>query len=91
MKAMKVVQYTLPMHWGPALINDDPTGYEPDDLKAIRAFTKDMVKQYGSCWCINVEDDMGFYVFHDAKIYGVLGTDCSTFTFDVTADEEIEA
>lgn len=77
--------FTLPTHWASALINGDLTGYESDDLEAIRLFTEDMVHQYGQCWCIDMDDDdAGFTRHHDASVYGVLACGCSVYTFDIT-------
>jgi hypothetical protein len=81
---MKVTTMILPTHWASAFVNGDLTGYESDDLEAIRMFTDDMVHEYGRCWCIDVTDDEGFLRYHDAQPYNVLACDCSTFVFDIT-------
>lgn len=81
---MQKEYFTLPTHWASALINGDLSGYESDDLEAIREFTGDMVHQYGSCHCIDVGEDVNFIRHHDASVYGVLACDCSTYTFDIT-------
>jgi len=82
---MKITQLLLPLHWASALINGDLTGYDADDLEAIRRFTNDMVRDFGQCWCLGVDDeDSGFVKYHDADGYGVLACDCSFYTFDIS-------
>lgn len=81
---MKTETITLPAHWASALINGDLSGYDSDDLEAIRLFTRDMVKGNGSCRCIDVTEHSDFMKYHDAEVYGVLACEASTFTFDVT-------
>lgn len=81
---MKIETFILPTYWASAMINGDLTGYNDDDLQAIHLFTADMVKEYGQCWCLDVTNDNDFLKYHDAKCYGVLACDCSTFTFDIT-------
>lgn len=78
--------YTLPTHWAVALINDDTGGLDDDDQAALDAFVSDMVARHGQCHCVDVtgDDDGNFMTHHDARVYGVLACDVSTYTFDVT-------
>lgn len=82
---MNTEKLTLPGHWACALFYGDLSGYEDDDLEAIRRFTDDMVRQYGQCFAISCDVDVGFMRYHDAKKYGVLACDCSEYTFDIGA------
>ena len=77
--------FDLPEHWAAALINGDDTGYtDSDDLRAMQAFESWMLKKYGSCWCIDMGESVGFVRYHDARRFGVLACEVATFTFDVT-------
>lgn len=78
---MQTVQYTLPEHWACALINGDETGLDDEDQAALDAFVDDMVKEHGSCHCVDVVDDAGFMRYHDAQPYGVLACNAATFVF----------
>jgi hypothetical protein len=77
--------YTLPSHWAGALINGDDSGLDAEDIAALEAFESDMIRQYGSCWCLSVGDDEvgDFRRYHDATHYGVLACDVLDFVFDV--------
>lgn len=83
---MKIETYDLPEHWASALINGDLSGYESDDLEALRLFTEHMVSEYGQCWCLGCDhDDSGdFRRYHDATQFGVLACNVIPFHFDVT-------
>ena len=43
---MKTTTRMLPTHWASALINGDLSGYDDDDLEAIRLFTADMYRDH---------------------------------------------
>lgn len=77
-------KYELPTHWASALNYGEMDGLEDEDIKAIEAFTKDMVKRYGGCWCVEVDSWRSFKREHDATQFGVLATDVSTYTFDIS-------
>jgi hypothetical protein len=80
---MKTVQYTLPTFWACALVNGDETGLDDADQASLDAFVADMVKEHGSCHCLDVAEDEGFMRYHDAEPYGVLACDAATFTFAI--------
>lgn len=84
---METIELTLPRHWACALINGDESGLEDDDAKALNRFADWMIDEYGSCWCVNVdeEDCEDFRRYHDATDFGVLACDVATFTFDIGA------
>jgi hypothetical protein len=83
---MQTETFELPTHWAIALNYGEMDGYEEDELEAIEAFEKYMVKKYGGCWCVEVSNDRWFQHRHDASDFGVLATDVSTFTFDITPE-----
>jgi hypothetical protein len=84
---MIIETFVLPTHWAYALNYGEMDGLEDEDIESIEAFTQDMVRKYGLCWCLEVSNDRWFQRFHDASGYGILGCDVSTFTFDVTPEE----
>lgn len=81
---MRITHYDLPAHWASALINGDLSGYDSDDLEAIRLFTADMVATYGSCRCLDMGEDHWLTQWHDARSFGVLACDTASFAFDIT-------
>jgi hypothetical protein len=81
---VQLERYELPIYWGPALINADMTGYSTLELRQIERFLEAMIEFHGTCWCIDVGDDLWFSAYHDAREFGVLPCDVATFTFDVT-------
>ena len=78
--------YILPTHWACALNYGEMDGLEDEEIEAIEAFEKYMIKRYGGCWCLEVSSDRWFQHTHDASGYGVLATDVSTYTFDITPE-----
>ena len=83
---MQTETFELPTHWAIALNYGEMDGYEEDELEAIEAFEKYMVKKYGGCLCVEVSNDRWFQHRHDASDFGILATDVSTFTFDITPE-----
>ena len=80
---IKTTDYELPSHWASALINDDWTGLEDDEIKQIN----DVLGWLGlkSYFCLDVADDHGFHrapSYYPAS-YGLLDGDYSTFTFQL--------
>lgn len=69
--------YTLPSHWAPALINGDMTGLDEHDQEALLR----LIFNEGLSDAVSVDDEPGFMTYHDARPYGVLACDCSTYTF----------
>jgi hypothetical protein len=83
---MMIETFELPTHWATAFLYGEQDGFEDDELEAIDAFTEYMVKKYGGCYCVEVDSWRWFQHRHDASEYGILATDVSTFTFDVTPE-----
>jgi hypothetical protein len=83
---MELEKYELPIHWASALVNGDESGLSEEDQKALDKFTRYMLKVYGQCFCIDVEDDVYFSLYHDATQFGVLAADCAIYCFDVTQE-----
>jgi hypothetical protein len=80
-KKIKTLTLELPVHWACALINSDESGMDDEDIAALNAFVDDMVRNYGSCHCVDVSEETGFSRWHDAAQYGVLACDTAEFTF----------
>ena len=70
--------FTLPNHWASALINGDTTGLEEEELANFELFCDDETQ---GLTCVDCWEDSSFVKYHDAKDYGILATDCSTFVF----------
>ena len=75
--SIETTVYTLPSHWASALINDDQTGLEVDDIVQLNQF----MRGEGLGAPLDISEEGNFCVFHDARGYGVLPCDCSDYTF----------
>ena len=75
--SIETTVYTLPSHWACALINDDQTGLEVDDIVQLNQF----MRGEGLGAPLDISEEGHFCVFHDARGYGVLPCDCSDYTF----------
>jgi len=83
--------YSLPAFWATALVNDDTSGFEPEDQAQYDAFCADMDKHYQSWWCSHIDgqndDDTleleYFSKHHDATHYGVLACNVCDYVFQV--------
>ena len=74
---MKLKTYLLPSHWASALINDDWTGLDDEDVDAVLTWLT--ANQPG--YCVDCDEESQFCRHHDASGLGVLAADCLTFTF----------
>ena len=77
---MRIETAILPVHWASYLINDDKSGLDDSDIKAIDAW---MSEWNCDAYCVDVADDTAFMRLHDAARWDVLACDCATFTFHV--------
>ena len=75
--------YRLPSHWAPALINDDWTGYDDDEIKTIQDLLH--FSDLGKYFCIDVADDESFQQVPSywSPSYGLMAGNYSTFTFQL--------
>ena len=84
---MRQIEYfDLPSHWASPLINGDYSGMSEEDERALDAFTEEMVRLYGQCCCVDISQESYFTYYHDATGFGVGGTDCYRFTFDISKE-----
>lgn len=79
------MEYSLPAHWLPALINADYSGLDDEENEQLTAFTRSEVGgmrqqgwQFGH-WAYG-EDEPSFDPFHDARFTGCLPADCQPVT-----------
>ena len=80
---IKTTDYELPSYWASALINDDWSGLEDDEIRHIN----DVLGWLGlkAHFCLYVADDQEFRrspSYYPAN-YGLLDGDYSTFTFQL--------
>ena len=79
--AVHFAVWQLPSHWASALINDDWTGYEDDEITQI----EDVLFRSGlsKLACTDCADDSSFMKCPSywPDSYGLLDGDYSTFTF----------
>jgi len=78
----------LPDFWASALINSDTSGLEPEEEKALNAFTEywqnDLI-----LISANIPSDENavmeshFMKCHDAENFGVLACDCFEYIFEI--------
>ena len=80
---MKFEDYRLPSHWASALINDDWTGYDEDEIDTIQ----ELLQGSGltAYFCCDVADDESFQQCPSywSPSYGLLAGNYSTFTFQL--------
>ena len=73
----------LPSHWASALINDDWSGYEDEEITQIRDLLQlsDLEKYF----CAGVKDDSSFQQrpSYWSASYGLLDGDYSTYVFQL--------
>ena len=81
---MMTESFDLPEHWACALFYGDESGMNSEDCAALCAFTQWMLEEYGSCWCVDMGEPVGFVRLHDARRFGVLACNVAPFVFDVT-------
>ena len=78
---MKETEERLPSHWASALVNDDWSGYDDEEIAQIRELLQ--FSGLDKYFCSNVADDSSFQQCPSywSPSYGLLADDYSTFTF----------
>ena len=74
MPKLETVTATAPSHWAVYFINGDATGMEDEDIAQADAFADCLGGHIVDC------EDAGFIHWHDARQFGVLASDCQTYT-----------
>ena len=72
--------YQLPVHWAPALINDDWSGLEEHDEEQIMSFLFNELAGEGVCITLDSDQEAFFMKHHDAYLYGCKACDCYNYT-----------
>ena len=76
------ITYQLPSHWASYLINGDASSFELwDDGEAEQAIINRLLADIDLGGPVDVSEESDFMTYHDARSYGVLASDCSTYTF----------
>ena len=78
---METITLELPDFWATALFNDDTSGFEYEDDKQFQDFCAWMLLYYGTSEPVDMEEEGHFATYHDAKRFGVLACNVSTYTF----------
>ena len=79
---LESITYQLPSHWASYLINGDASSFELwDDGEAELAIIDRLLADIGLGDPVDVSEESDFMTYHDARSYGVLASDCSTYTF----------
>jgi len=72
--ALESITGTAPSYWASYFINGDSSGMEDSEIAAADQFAKWLGGSIVDC------EDAGFMSWHDARQFGVLAADCSTYT-----------
>jgi hypothetical protein len=70
------ITLSLPAHWLPAIVNDDPSGLDDKEHRALRRWMRDTVRDCGAFHIGTISDGEHFARYHDAAEYGVLACMC---------------
>lgn len=81
----RFTEYTLPAHWAPYLINNDPSSFSLNDDggDAEIALIDGLLENEGLGHCVGCGDEPEFRKWHDATAYGALAGDVLDFTFEL--------
>jgi hypothetical protein len=72
--ALQTITATGPSHWACYFINGDTGDMTDEEIAQADAFAEWLGGSIVSC------DDAGFIHWHDARPFGVLASDCQTYT-----------
>ena len=76
-------EFELPSHWAPYLINNDDSSLELDEINTI----DQLIKDTGLGFAVSVSEDTSLLNDHDALNYGVLASNCATYSFLEQVDD----
>jgi hypothetical protein len=71
---LEPITATAPSYWAPYFINGDSSGMEDNEIAQADAFADWLGGSIVAC------EDAGFMHWHDARQFGVLASDCQTYT-----------
>jgi hypothetical protein len=73
---LRIETYELPEFWACALINDDCSGMEQEDIDAMNIWLEENEPGY----CLDCSEESYFIKYHDASRY-VLACNCLEYSF----------
>jgi hypothetical protein len=71
---LDTVTATAPSHWACYFVNDDTGDMDDNEIAQADAFAQWLGGNIVDC------EDAGFMHWHDARQFGVLASDCCTYT-----------
>lgn len=80
-KIFEQITYTLPAYWASMLINDDQSGLDDKEEKALNNWMKSNKKSLGDGYWSLDDDSQNFEKYHDARDF-VLACDCCSFIWN---------
>lgn len=75
MASFEHIEFILPAHWAPSLINGDDTGLEDWEIRTIDQFLIDWSQGSPLIWA-NCSEQPDFVTYHDVRQYGIKPCDC---------------
>lgn len=87
---LATVEFTLPIHWAPAMLHGDDDSLSAIDLAQMESFEKANGLSRFSCVQVDDHQDGGdFMKYHDAQPFGVLSCNVCTFHFDAPESDDV--
>lgn len=83
MEAIKTLKFMLPAFWASYLINDDASGMDEGEIKAVDQWMK-QTRLPAPAAC---SDEIDFFHWHDARDVYPYASDCAVFTFLIHASD----
>lgn len=80
---MVEIEFLLPDHWAPTLINSDPSNMEDDDIVLLDRFIEECFPNGYVCVRIDSDSESKFCKYHDLHHYGYPACNVLTYTFTV--------
>lgn len=74
---MKTLTFVLPSFWAPYLINDDPSGMDDKEIKAV----DDWMEATKLPAPVDCSEEDSFITWHDARDVFPYACDCFVYTF----------
>ena len=76
-----LITYELPSDWACYLFYGDASSFDYSDSGEEQAIIDQLLADIGLGEPTDVSDESCFMTYHDARPYGILACDCSTYTF----------
>jgi len=75
---MQIESFTAPSSWASAIVNNDYSGLEPDEVSALNTWLAENRLSFRDCLTC---EGAGFMRRHDAYNQFPYAADCQTYTF----------